>query len=146
MMTAVMSAFNGVLLSVIAHLGRDGGLEHCGKSNGDSREPKSAPTTVFRRIFGYGNAAAGFCGRARDLHGRAGVAGAPMSGPTHSGNLHIDPLAASTGTTPFPPKRADSAGSGTRLKPCSGVSQLFATQRLPAGSTATSVMICNPPM
>ena len=76
MMTAVMSAFNGVLLSVIAHLGRDGGLEHCGKSNGDSREPKSAPTTVFRRIFGYGNAAAGSGGRARDLHGRAGVAGA----------------------------------------------------------------------
>ena len=49
-------------------------------------------------------------------------------------------------TVPLPPKRVDSAGSGTFLKPCSGISQLFATYTLPAGSMATSVMICNPPM
>src|SRR5271165_1685849 len=49
-------------------------------------------------------------------------------------------------TVPLPPKRVASAGSGTSLKPWSGLSQLFATHTLPAGSTATSVMVCNPPM
>src|SRR5208282_1493912 len=49
-------------------------------------------------------------------------------------------------TVPLAPKRVDRAGSGTSLKPCSGRSQLFATHTLPAGSTATSVMICSPPM
>ncbi len=48
-------------------------------------------------------------------------------------------------TAPLPPKRVDSAGSGA-LKPSFGISQLFATHTLPAGSMATSVMICYPPM
>jgi hypothetical protein len=34
-------------------------------------------------------------------------------------------------TVPLPPKRVDSAGSGTFLKPSSGRSQLFATHTLP---------------
>ena len=50
-------------------------------------------------------------------------------------------------TVPLPPKRVDSAGGGTFLKPtCSGLSQLFATHTFPAGSMARSVRICNPPM
>src|SRR5208282_54660 len=50
-------------------------------------------------------------------------------------------------TVPLPPKRVACVGSGTLLKPCSGFSQLFATHKLPAGSTTMSVMAaCNPPM
>ena len=49
-------------------------------------------------------------------------------------------------TVPLPPKRVACVGSGTFLKPCSGFSQLFATHKLPAGSTTMSVMAaCNPP-
>ncbi len=43
-------------------------------------------------------------------------------------------------------KRVDSASSGTSLKPTSVWFQLLATQALPAGSRATPVMVCRPPM